>query len=271
MVLNQPVTEQLTLVGFSTNVSDRVRPGERATLGLVWRAEQVPSGDYRVSLQAVRGKQAWPLTHSVPLAGLDYPSSQWKAGEVVWGWLDARVPRDAETGDYELKVVVVDPAGDGVADFPLGTMHVESWARQFDAPSMQTGIGANFGYQIELLGYDLSGGDAKSDVLHVVLYWRAMSEMELGYTTFVHVLDASGQVVSQVDHVPGDGAFPTTGWLTNEVIADEFAVPVLEKVSLGARQIEIGIYNPQSGDRLPVLDQTGQVIETRVLLPEGQY
>jgi hypothetical protein len=265
MVLNQPVTEELTLVGFSTSVSERVRPGEQAALALVWRADQTPSSDYRVSLQAVRGEQAWPLTDSVPLAGLDYPSSRWKAGEVVWGWLDARVPRDSETGDYELKVVVVDPAGNGVADFPLGTLHVESWPRQFDAPPMQTGVGANFGNQIELLGYDLSAGDGESGMLHVVLYWRAMSEMEVGYTTFVHVLDAGGQLVSQVDHAPGGGAFPTTGWLADEVIADEFSVPIPQDRSL-ATQLEVGIYDSITGKRLPVLGEAHEKIDTRVLL-----
>jgi hypothetical protein len=265
MVLNQPVTPELTLVGFSTSVGERVRPGERATLALVWRADETPSSDYRVSLQAVRGEQAWPLTDNVPLAGVDYPSSRWMAGEVVWGWLDARVPRDSETGDYALKVVVVDPVGNGVADFPLGTLHVESWQRHFEVPPVQTGVGANFGNQIELLGYDLPAGDEESSMLHVVIYWRAMSEMEVGYITFVHVLDAGGQVVSQVDHVPGGGAFPTTGWLADEVIADEFSVPIPRDGS-SATQLEIGIYDSITGERLPVLGEAHEKIDTRVLL-----
>jgi hypothetical protein len=130
---------------------------------------------------------------------------------------------------------------------------------------MQTGVGANFGNQIELLGYDLSAGDGESGMLHVVLYWRAMSEMEVGYTTFVHVLDAGGQLVSQVDHAPGGGAFPTTGWLADEVIADEFSVPIPQDRSL-ATQLEVGIYDSITGKRLPVLGEAHEKIDTRVLL-----
>jgi hypothetical protein len=91
--------------------------------------------------------------------------------------------------------------------------------------------------------------------------------METDYTTFVHFLDETGQVVAQVDHVPGDGSFPTNGWLPGEVVADRFAVPWSVEMGTSAQQIEIGVYDPRTLERLPVLDQAGEPIDTRVLLP----
>ncbi|MEJ2560447.1 MAG: hypothetical protein P8186_30345 [Anaerolineae bacterium] len=214
LTLNQPVTNDLTLLGFATTTGDTLRPGERESLALAWRADRALSNDYSASLWAIQGEKAWPLTNSLPLAGIDYPSSHWAAGQVVRAWFDGRVPPDMANGDYTLGVRVTDAGGGAVAEVPLGTLHVQGWPRRFDLPSMQHAIGANFANQIELLGYGThppAGNEPRT--LSITLFWRALSEMDVSYTTFVHLLDESGQVVSQVDHLPGDGAFPTTGWL----------------------------------------------------------
>jgi hypothetical protein len=295
LTLKQPVTNDLTLLGFATTSGDTLRPGERESLALAWRADQALSNDYSASLWAIQGEKAWPLTNSLPLAGIDYPSSHWAAGQVVRGWFDGRVPPDMANGDYALGVRVTDAAGALVAELPLGTLHVQGWPRRFDLPSLQHPAGANFANQIELLGYDIQPLPAPSaqplparaaepgraaptsqppannepQTLSITLYWRALSEMDVSYTTFVHLLDESQQVMGQMDHVPGDGAFPTTGWLPSEVIADEFVVPLPESEAMAATHLELGIYDPATGERLPVVDGAGEVIDTRVLLPLG--
>jgi hypothetical protein len=126
---------------------------------------------------------------------------------------------------------------------------------------MQVTVGTSFGDQIELLGYDLR----RDATLDVILYWRALREMDISYTTFVHVLDGADQVVSQVDHVPGGGVFPTTGWLPNEVISDPFVVPLPESMPPAGLQIEVGIYDPVTGERLSISDQADS--SDHLLLP----
>jgi len=268
LVLNQPLTDALTLLGVSSSAGEQLRPGERATLALAWRAERPLPTDYRASLWAVRGEGAWPLTPALPLAGRDYPATRWAAGQVVRGWFDGRIPPDMESGDYALVVRLTDPRGEQVAEAPLGSLQVAGWPRQFEAPPMQTKVEGNFGDLVELLGYDLeiqpATGDAGS--VKLSLYWRALSEMETSYTTFVHVLNQAGQVVSQVDHVPGDGAFPTSGWLPGEVIPDRFELALPVGQSPADLQIELGLYDPATGERLSVLDETGRAVDNRLLL-----
>jgi hypothetical protein len=268
--LNRPVTEGLSLLGFTTTTGEAVSPGQRASLALVWRATAPPAGDYRAALWATRGQDARSLGEPLPLAGLDYPSSRWKAGEVVRGWFDGLVPPDMESGDYDLTVRVTDAAQKPVAEIELGKLRVQGWKRSFDVPSMQTAINANFDGQIELLGYDLHP-DANPP--SVVLYWRGTSTMDVSYTAFVHLLDSAGKVIGQVDHVPGDGAFPTTGWLPGEVIADEYrlttsALPAGD--SAGPLQLEAGLYDAQTGQRLPVVNQQGETVADHVILTGGQ-
>jgi hypothetical protein len=72
-------------------------------------------------------------------------------------------------------------------------------------------------------------------------------------------------VVSQVDHVPGGGAFPSTGWLPGEVISDQFSVAL--PGSEAPAQVEIGVYDAATGERLPVVNQSGQAVDTRILIP----
>jgi 4-amino-4-deoxy-L-arabinose transferase-like glycosyltransferase len=261
LVLNQPVTEELTLLGFSAATGEALRPGERASIALIWRAEKAPSDDYRASIWATRTENAWPLTDSRPLAGVDYPSSRWGAGQLVRGWFDGRLPPEMDSGDYTLSVRVADSQGTLVVELPLGSLHAQGRPRQFDVPPMQVTVGTSFGDQIELLGYDLR----RDATLDVILYWRALREMDISYTTFVHVLDGADQVVSQVDHVPGGGVFPTTGWLPNEVISDPFVVPLPESMPPAGLQIEVGIYDPVTGERLSISDQADS--SDHLLLP----
>jgi len=257
VVVNQPVTEELTLVGLTTTAGETLRPGERASVALVWRAEDAPSDEYTASLWATQAGDGWPLTDPLPLARVDYPTSRWQAGQVVRGWFDGRVPPDMESGDYALSVRVADPSEILIAEVPLGTLHIQGWSRRFEVPLLQYRFAANFADQIELLGYDFqidaSTASQEGSVI-ITLYWRALSEMDVNYTTFVHLLGEAGQVVSQVDHIPGAGAFPATGWLPGEIIIDEFVVPLSEDESVLSLRSEVGIYNPATGERLHVVD-----------------
>ncbi len=262
--LNQPVTDGLTLVGFATTFGETLRPGERASLALVWRADAPLADDYRAALWATRGEDAWPLTGPLPLAGIDYPSGRWAAGQVVRGWFDGRVPPDMASGDYGLVVRITDSAQAQATQVPLGKLRVQGWPRRFDVPPMQTSVGANFAGQIELLGYGLH---TESNPPGIVLYWRALSAMDVSYVAFVHLLDRSGQVVGQVDRVPGDGAFPTTGWLPGEIITDSYQLPLTGAATNSATTIEIGLYDPATGKRLALLDQAGSPLDDKVLLP----
>lgn len=265
VILDQPATNTLTLLGLKTPAGVAFRPGEGMSVVLAWRAAEVPADDYQASLWAVLGEEAWPLTDPLPLAGIDYPSSNWLPGQVVRGFFDGRVPPELESGDYTLGLRVTDSGGTPVAEMALAPLRVQGWPRQFEEPAMQVEVGANFGDQIELLGYDVSAVAGSPETLGLVLYWRALSEMPVSYTAFVHLLDEEGRIVSQVDHVPGDGSFPTTGWLPGEVIADGYRLSLSGLESKSASQIEIGLYDPASGQRLPVLDDMGDQVDDKVL------
>jgi hypothetical protein len=265
--LHREVLPGLVLLGFS-GPHEGLKPGAHATWALVWQARASLDQDYQARLWLLdpEGTEQ-PISAAAPLAGTDFPTSQWAEEEVVRGWFDGKIPRDAASGEHRLVVRICDRDGRLAAEAELGDVTITGWERRFDVPAMQRFVGANFADRIELLGYDLQLPDATHAAPEVVLYWHALSPMEVSYTTFVHVLDQEGRVVAQVDHVPGEGAFPTTGWLPGEVITDRFVISAAPDQLASAYQLEIGVYDLDTMERLPVLDRAGAVQDTRVLLP----
>lgn len=135
------------------------------------------------------------------------------------------------------------------------------------------------GGMIEYLGHDLGGLDlwpGRRIVSH--LYWRVLSEIPRDYTVFIHLLDPDGRLIATWDGVTAPsayGAYRTTLWQPGEIISDERRLELPQDAPEEGQgyQIAIGLYDPQTQQRLPItLD--GQpagdalVIENRIrLLP----
>jgi hypothetical protein len=149
----------------------------------------------------------------------------------------------------------------------LGSIQVRGRARNFEIPPMTHAVGANFGKQVTLLGYDLDlSPNEEGGTARLILYWQAQREMETAYKVFVHLLDADGVIIAQVDREPQAGVTPTTGWLADEVVTDEIEIPVTE-ITAATQSIAVGLYDPLTGERLSTLDAAGVVVGDRVLIP----
>jgi hypothetical protein len=126
-------------------------------------------------------------------------------------------------------------------------------------------VNALFGDDLRLLGYRLS---QEGNLLTLTLHWRAERRMETAYKIFVHVFDPATQVpVAQDDAMPRRWAYPTTYWGPGEVVTDVVSIS-LEGVPVGAYGVALGIYDPVTVDRLPVVDGAGQPQpDGRLVLP----
>jgi hypothetical protein len=70
------------------------------------------------------------------------------------------------------------------------------------------------------------------------------------YTAFVHMLGPDGQLVAQHDKQPFNGFYPTSRWLPNQPVADEFVLQLPATLAPGRYTLYTGLYNLVSGDRL---------------------
>lgn len=87
----------------------------------------------------------------------------------------------------------------------------------------------------------------------VDLEWRTSRPAPDDYNVFVHLYDTTGRLVAQHDGAPQGGAQPTTGWPTDRSVFDFHGLIVPTGVH-GPLTLRVGLYNPASGQRLPLMD-----------------
>jgi len=123
----------------------------------------------------------------------------------------------------------------------------------FERPEVGVPVEALFGDTLRLLGYDLQRA---GEALELTLHWQAVRRMEVSYKFFVHLLDAeTGELAAQVDVMPRNWGYPTRWWGQGEFVSDEIRLSVSD-VAHGTYRLAIGVYDPETGARLPVVDAT---------------
>ena len=80
--------------------------GQDLRIGCYWRAKEAVGGDDElvITLRDSAGKAWYASTHS--LTGTDYPTSRWRPGEVLRGFLVISLPKDAPQGMHRLSLSV---------------------------------------------------------------------------------------------------------------------------------------------------------------------
>jgi hypothetical protein len=137
-------------------------------------------------------------------------------------------------------------------------------SRYSSAPMVPTHpLEVNFDGQILLSGYAFNEDSMQPGrVFPLGLHWRALRGMKTDYTVFVHLLDSSGQILSQRDSQPVNGFRPTSTWAVGEEVTDHHALSLPVDIPAGDYWLEVGLYEPATGKRLLVLP-TG---EDRILI-----
>jgi hypothetical protein len=133
-------------------------------------------------------------------------------------------------------------------------------------------LGVQLGSGIQLVGYHLEPTRyVPGESLQLVLYWQTFDELSQDYTIFVHIVDGSGNIVAQWDSKPRQNDLPTTAWRVGEIVDDLHPVPLPPDMPTGEYQILLGMYDWQSGIRVPAFGRSGEefpnaavVLETKI-------
>lgn len=94
----------------------------------------------------------------------------------------------------------------------------------FDLPPGVTPLQIRLGDLFELAGFDPAETILyPSSVVPLTLYWRALRTPPADYSVSLRLLDSAGRVIAQVDSQhPVLGTYPTSRWVTGEVVADYY-------------------------------------------------
>jgi hypothetical protein len=167
----------------------------------------------------------------------------------VTDWLNENAFRASHEWSDSLQLVIY-----GTARGPL-------------AESPSTDVGARLGEDgfeaaaVGLAGYDLPAGPwGPGDVVPLTAFWQARQAIGAEYQVFVHLLDAEGRLVAQNDGPPVGGARPTSGWTAGEAVTDRRGLLLPEGLAAGTYRLRIGLYRPDSGERLTAWDREGAAL-----------
>lgn len=124
---------------------------------------------------------------------------------------------------------------------------------------------AQFGDVAALVGYELGGNRlAPGQELYLVVYWRVGSSASEPLSSFAHVLDNRNRIVGQYDGFD----VPWWHWEPNAVIAQVYRFAVDQSAQPGVHWVEVGLYNPDTMQRVQVVADTGGLVGDRLILEE---
>lgn len=263
--------DDLAITGYDGSFAAH-KPGEVIPMILYWRALQEMDQDYtvRFTLQG-DGPGQYAQWEGVPVNGR-YPTRAWQASEVVRDLWQLRLPTSLPSGVYDLELALVGENGREVGRLALGSLTVEGRDHAFSLDRPPAVIQqARLEETIHFLGYDLEGviaGErlAPGQELQVTLTWQAEATPEKNYTVFVQLLDEAGQVRAQHDGQPAEGTLITATWAPGEYVRDRHRLALPDDLPAGGYLLIVGMYLPDSGERLPVYDQTGQLVGDHIVL-----
>lgn len=139
------------------------------------------------------------------------------------------------------------------ADFYYNVYRVDT-ARRFTPPEFNGVLDPVPVYEglAEVPGYSITGLELwPGRRLVLNLYFHVLGETDVNYTIYVHVMDGD-RLVHTWDHMPGQDKYLTSLWEPGEYIEDQLWVDLPADIPPGEYQVRMGLYNLQTGERLPV-------------------
>jgi hypothetical protein len=196
-----------------------------------------------------------------------FPTYRWQSGDDYRSAWTIDLPADLPVGVYTLDLYwYVYDLDTRKSDYTreshlaLGEIRVGDFgvARIAHAQTVRVGDAITF------LGWNGAREIARGQTLPLDLIWRADRAVSEAYTVFVHLVDANGRVVADADSAPFSGLFPTTRWQVGEVLRDRHALKIPNDLAPGDYALEIGMYLPATGARLPMDGAADKIILLQV-------
>jgi hypothetical protein len=246
----QTVRPGLQLLGYERDDLTHLA-GAQLPLVLWWHATE-PQPPLTVRLEMYRADETGVILTTTKPVHDTYPFGTWTAPLLLRDPVDPRLPRDLESGTYRLHLRVMDEASQTIFTSSLGVVSVSATEHVFKPPAVTYPLAATFADEIALRGYNLEALDARRFRLQLV--WQAITPPAGDYTVFVHALEEDGTCcLWQEDAMPQQGQYQTSLWLEGEVVVDDYLIQLPADTASGRYPLEIGLYVPESGKRLRIV------------------
>jgi len=113
---------------------------------------------------------------------------------------------------------------------------------------------------IRFRGYDADL--TQTDHPPLTLYWESVEPVSDNNKVFIHVLDGTGNIVTQLDRPPADGLAPTGLWEPGDLIRDRYDIPLPPDLPAGMYRLQVGMYSDENGRLIASDAQDGVIFLT---------
>ena len=163
-----------------------------------------------------------------------------------------------------------------------------TWLRCTSTPTRvcdaQATVDVGFAGAPRLRGYTVpSATTRRGDEFRVDLYWQGEPGADKALSSFVHIRNSrkdqplnprsGGEIWAQTEHV-APGGLSSAKYLPDKIYKDEFRVPLPEDMPPGDYFLEVGWFDPQSGEQLDPQAETVKpplkILWRSILLPSVQ-
>jgi hypothetical protein len=186
------------------------------------------------------------------------PNAIWQVDDLAQVQIDLPLPEDVPDGSYPILLRCLNGETAALPDWLFSS---EGRYRLVGQP-----INVWLGEAIQLANVRHW---FKGSQLHLSLHWLVEAAPQQELKLFVHVLDEHGVLVRQLDTIPCSWRCPTSQWQAGQTITDD-AMLDLWGLSPGSYQIGFGLYDANSGERLPIVLGGGTAVaDDTYFLPES--
>lgn len=247
--------DEFRLLGYDLSPSP-LEPGQAVNLTLYLETLRPPTRDWSLFVHLVDDLDIiLAQDDRYPRQGLINARSL-RAGQRWMETFRLTVPATAvapsrlelKMGFYDLRhgerMPISDGAGNAIGDrLAFGELTLLPRPGRYPNP-----VSYRFGDRVELVGFEIAPRRVRpGETITLTLYWRALRPIEHDYTVFTHILEPPQTIWGQEDRSPTP---PTSQWRIGEVYRETYVLAVKPETPAGFYEVEIGLYRPDSGERL---------------------
>lgn len=224
-----------------------VNPGDTVWLTLYWQAVSPPPETPEFVLELFgRDVRRIANLHSYHGRGL-YPATLWTPGEVIADRFAVRVDPDAVAPVLGRVFARVD---DGEPGIEVGTVKIVPTRSRAAPDNVLAELGDHIALvDVQVVPEQVQPGET---VRFSVQWYVPRGEPGQDYTTLIHLGQPDQPPLATGDSPPLRGDYPTRAWGNGETINDVYALSIPAELQPGRYPVWIGMYDPLTGERLPV-------------------
>jgi hypothetical protein len=266
LALGLKLDDHVTLNGYRID-TPTVRQDATVSLDVVWTCQSSEPHGTSLAFELVDSQGVVRGNFDIG-GGLTAPSPDSCASGATY--LDRRsfsVGARFPAGEYGIAAKIGGAQGAITSPLVPNAIRVTPLDRRYDAPQTQTSVHAVFDDGVALAGLTTSTTPDKR-FLDADLVWNATSDPSRGYTAFVHLIGPNGVLVAQHDGIPDNGAWPTDTWVAGQFIIDHHRIALPSGGIPQGSEIELGLYDAESGKRLALYAAiAGRIVNDALQMP----